>query len=136
MTPVRHRSRGATLRVGAGLLGGLLWVAAGCAPQKEPATGAAATARASTGSYLSYLKPAPIGTTVTAPPWIAHLLPVDLDQDGRLDLVACESRENKLLWLRQTASGAFDEIVLADNLKAPVHVEAADMNGDGHLDLI
>src|SRR3954471_13843928 len=136
MTPERNRSRGAAFRTGIGLLGCLTWLVAGCAPQKEPVTGATITASGSTDQYLSYLKSTPIGATVTAPPWIAHLLPVDLDQDGRLDLVACESRENKLLWLRQTASGTFDEIVLADNLKAPVHVEAADMNGDGHLDLI
>ncbi len=136
MTPVRNQTRRVALGAGIGLLGCLLWVASGCAPQKESADGASAAAQESPDKYLSYLKPTPIGAAVTAPPWIAHVLPVDLDGDGKLDLVVCEARENKLLWLRQTASGTFEETVLADNLKAPVHVDAADMNGDGHLDLI
>jgi len=136
MTPVRHRSRGFALGAGAGLLGCLLTLVSGCAPRTETKAGASAVAKAPTDSYLSYLKPTAIGATVTAPPWIAHLLPVDLDRDGRLDLVACEARENKLLWLRQTPAGTFEETVLADNLKAPVHVDAADMDGDGDLDLI
>ena len=64
------------------------------------------------------------------------MLAVDLDQDGLLDVVFCESRQNKVIWLRQYPRGVFTEKVLAENMRAPVHVEAADMNGDGHLDLI
>ncbi len=136
MTPVWNQTRALALRVGAGLLGGLMGILAGCGPQKELNAGATVAAKAPADDFISYLKPTPIGSAVTAPPWIAHILPVDLDKDGRLDLVVCEARENKLLWLRQTASGTFEETILADNLKAPVHVDAADMDGDGDLDLI
>lgn len=85
---------------------------------------------------LSFLQPLPLGAAVIQPPWIAHLTTVDLDGDGLLDIVFCEAKENKVVWLRQKAAGVFEEIVLALNMQSPVHVEAADMNGDGHLDLI
>ena len=85
---------------------------------------------------LTYLHPQTIGAAITQPPWIAHLALVDLDKDGLLDVVFCEAKESKVIWLRQSSPGIFDEIVLATNMRAPVHVTAADMNGDGHLDLI
>lgn len=85
---------------------------------------------------LNRLHAQPIGASVDGPPWIAHVLPVDLDRDGLLDLVFCEARENKLVWLRQTSRGIFEEKVLAGNLRAPVHVDAADMDGDGDIDLV
>lgn len=81
------------------------------------------------------LEPSAIGASATRPPWIAHVTAVDLDRDGLLDVVACEAQENQVLWLRQTARGVFTERVLATDLKAPVHVEAVDVEGDGDLDL-
>jgi hypothetical protein len=114
----------------------LFFLAAGCAPRNDATSAATEAAQSSLDRYLSYLQPQAIGNPVDQPPWIAHVLPVDLDQDGLLDIVFCEARQNKVIWLRQTARGVFEEKVLAENLRAPVHVEAADMNGDGHLDLI
>ncbi len=61
---------------------------------------------------------------------------MDLDRDGLLDIVYCEARDNAIIWLKQTAPGAFAEKRLAGSMSAPVHVEAADMDGDGDLDLI
>ena len=78
----------------------------------------------------------PVGGMLTKNPWIAHVLPVDLDGDGKLDLVACEAQENKIIWLRQVEPGRFEETVLADGLTAPVHVEASDLDGDADLDLL
>jgi hypothetical protein len=84
----------------------------------------------------AYLTPSQIGNPVTGHPWIAHVNAVDLDQDGLMDVIACEAQEGKLLWLRQVTRGHFEEIVLADHLPAPVHAEVADMNGTGHLDIL
>ena len=84
----------------------------------------------------SYLIPSPIGGPVTGHPWITHVTTVDLDQDGLMDVIACEGQEGKVLWLRQVSPGKFEESVLADHLPAPVHVEPADMNLTGHLDLL
>ncbi len=110
----------------------------GCAPHPDTSLDvlAAQQARTAAERYLHYLQPEPIGAPVDQPPWIAHVLPVDLDQDGLMDFVFCESRQSRIVWLRQTSPGKFEEIVLAENMRAPVHVEAADMDGDGDLDLI
>lgn len=111
---------------------------AGCGPEPKVAANPAAQARAraTADKYLGYLQPQPIGSAVDQPPWIAQVMPVDLDRDGRMDLVFTESRQNKLCWLRQNSTGGFDEQVLGENLRAPVHVDAADMDGDGDLDLV
>lgn len=109
----------------------------GCGPRPaQPAGGRPAPARATIREDLAYLQPRPVGTDSTRPPWIAHLVPVDLDRDGRLDLLLCEAQDSQISWLRQTAPGVFVETVLARDLRAPVHVEAADMDGDGDLDIL
>jgi len=84
----------------------------------------------------SYLVPTPIGNPVSGYPWIANVITVDLDGDGLMDVVACEAKEGKILWIRQVSRGHFEEIVLADKVPAPVHVDAVDINGDGRLDLL
>ena len=61
---------------------------------------------------------------------------VDLDRDGLTDILFCEAQDNEVRWLRQTAPGVFEEKLLAGGMKAPVHVEAADMDGDCDLDIL
>jgi hypothetical protein len=85
---------------------------------------------------LSFLQRQDVGNPITDHPWIAHVRAVDLDRDGLMDILACEARDNQLLWIRQTAPGKFEEHVIASNLPGIVHVEAADMTGSGHLDLL
>jgi len=77
-----------------------------------------------------------IGNPVDGPPWIGHVNAIDLDQDGLLDVVGCDSRNNTIFWIRQTSPGIFAEITIAEDMKVPVRVEPADMNEDGHLDLL
>lgn len=88
------------------------------------------------GDFTTVFHVQPIGAPVDAPPWISHVVAVDLDRDGQLDVLACEAQKNQVVWLRQTAPGTFEESVLASGLRAPVHVEAADLDGDGDLDLL
>ena len=78
----------------------------------------------------------PIGLAPDTPPWISHVKVVDLDQDGRDDILACDDKQLSIVWLRQVAPGEFEETVLQAELPAPVHVEAADMDDDGDLDLL
>lgn len=118
------------------ILSGLLLLAA-CARQDPPAA-PVASRPASPGIVddSSLFRPQPVGAAIGRPPWIAHVLSADLDRDGRDDLVFCEAQDSEVRWLRQTAPGVFEEKLLAGGLKAPVHAEAADLDGDGDLDLI
>jgi hypothetical protein len=61
---------------------------------------------------------------------------VDLDMDGLMDALACEAKHNEVIWLRQVSPGIFEEITIGTEMRAPVHVEAEDMDADGDLDVI
>lgn len=134
---MRHYLLSASLcaALAAGLLAILL---GGCQPDHEapPPVKANGVNRTKAVADLNYLHPTPIGGESAQPPWIAHVLPVDLDRDGLMDVVFCEAKENKIVWLRQVRRGVFEEKTIATDMQAPVHVEAADMNGTGHLDLL
>ncbi len=85
---------------------------------------------------LEVFKPIHVGAPVGDQPWIAHVRAVDLDQDGLMDVIFCEAKQNEVIWLRQTAKGIFEETIIGRDMRAPVHVEAADMDQDGDLDVI
>lgn len=85
---------------------------------------------------LSRLQATPIGEPVSGKPWITHVNALDLDDDGRCDIVVCDAKANTVSWLRQTASGGFVETVLAPEIAAPVRAEAVDIDGDGDVDLL
>ena len=112
----------------------LAGIALGGGCGREPEKKSAAPAKAQTAPVS--LRAEAIGLRTAIPPWIAHVLPVDLDRDGRLDLIVCEAQANQVLWLRQTESGGFEERVIASGMKAPVHAEVVDFDGDGDLDVV
>ncbi len=78
----------------------------------------------------------PVGAAFEGKPWISHLAVVDLDRDGRDDVLGCDDKLLAVVWLRQTEPGKFSESTLMGGLPAPVHVEAVDIDGDGDLDLL
>ncbi|MGQ9505873.1 MAG: FG-GAP repeat domain-containing protein [Thermogutta sp.] len=88
------------------------------------------------GETIEFLEPHPIGQPFTEPPWISHVLAVDLDQDGLLDVVVCDCRQNTVTWIRQSPPKVFTEYVLCESIMAPAHCEAMDIDGDGDLDLL
>jgi hypothetical protein len=77
-----------------------------------------------------------LGAPFEGRPWIAHVSVVDLDQDGRNVIVACDSSPNQIVWLRQSEDGSFVEKVLASDIPGPVHAATADMDADGDLDIL
>jgi hypothetical protein len=78
----------------------------------------------------------PIGAAFDDKPWIPHVNVVDLDQDGKADVLACDAKLRTVVWLRQIVPGKFEETTLAIDVPAPVHVEAVDLDGDRDLDLL
>lgn len=126
------------------LLGFALLLAAlagtsGCRKLDAPkATKTARATKVDPTAYLNFMSRTEIGAPLTpnTGPWVAHVNAVDLDKDGLLDVIACEAKENKILWIRQVSRGKYEEIVVDDKSIAPVHVEAVDMDGDGDLDLL
>jgi hypothetical protein len=88
------------------------------------------------GERIDFLVPSPIGKGFVEPPLIAHIQAVDLDEDGLLDVVVCDDRENFVSWIRQNPAGTFTETVIASELIAPAHVEVIDFDNDGDKDLM
>jgi len=83
-----------------------------------------------------YYTTRPIGAPAQGLPWITDLLIVDLDQDGLKDILVCEGQLNKVSWIRQVRLGVFEEQDIGQTVAGPAHVEVADLNGDGHLDVL
>jgi len=86
--------------------------------------------------YLGYMKGTHVGKPVPAEPWICGLKKADLDKDGLMDVLVCEGKDSEVAWLRQSAPGVFEEKLIAKDMRAPVHAEAVDMDGDGDLDVL
>lgn len=89
------------------------------------------------GERIDFLEKSTIGDPPPeTPPWISHLSIVDLDEDGLLDVVACDVTENEITWIRQAPAGTFTETALSSIVLAPAHVTPSDVDLDGDLDLL
>jgi len=88
------------------------------------------------GEMVDFLVPGLIGQKFTEAPLISHVQNVDLDGDGLLDVIVCDTKSNSVNWIRQYPTGVYTETVLATELIAPAHVQAIDFDKDGDLDLM
>ncbi len=73
------------------------------------------------------------------------LAPVDLDNDGNLDLIvadlgeflAADSEFGRVVWLRKRPDGeGYEKVTLKDGLGRVADVESADFDGDGDFDIL
>jgi len=81
-----------------------------------------------------------VRTVIGAPPKynpkITNVQIVDVDLDGRNDVVACDAQQSSVVWCRQTVRGEWVEQTLATDLPAPAHATVVDFDGDGDMDVI
>lgn len=111
-------------------------VLAGCAREQADEPAAAGSAARESPEDLDRFRMRHIGAPVGDKPWVAHVRAVDLDADGLTDAIACESKDDTVVWLRQVEGGGFEERIIAEDMRAPVHAEAVDLDQDGDLDLV
>ncbi|MEQ8905559.1 FG-GAP-like repeat-containing protein [Ekhidna sp.] len=64
------------------------------------------------------------------------LFPLDLDNDGDLDVVTSAEDDGKLLWLENNGSESFAVNTIAQSLSGIKGVYSIDMDGDGDLDIV
>jgi hypothetical protein len=114
----------------------LVGIVAGASCQREDPGEPRKAAKPAIVEAIDRFNAEPIGAGFEGKPWISHVNVVDLDRDGRADVVACDDKLLAIVWLRQVAPGKFEETTIASALPSPVHTEAVDMDGDGDLDVL
>ena len=67
--------------------------------------------------------------------WAHDIFPVDIDQDGRMDVVVAAANEESFIWYRNRGDGSFDKNVFGRNLYGAYSIYGADINGDGYPDV-
>ena len=122
--------------LGAGLLCILAW-ACGGAPGREAPTGGR-DGILPEGAPSDFFAARAVGEPrgEDERPLIAHVEIVDLDADGLPDILACDAVRNRVAWIRQFPAGTWTEQPVAEDIRAPAHVEPIDFDGDGDLDLL
>jgi len=61
---------------------------------------------------------------------------VDLDGDGRVEVLACDALGHRLLRFDRGGDGSWSADTVAENLHVPAHSEVVDIDGDGDLDVV
>ncbi|HEX2855606.1 MAG TPA: VCBS repeat-containing protein [Opitutaceae bacterium] len=77
-----------------------------------------------------------IGKAPDGIPWITDVLIVDLDGDGLKDVLVADARLNQVSWIRQVRLRVFEEQNIGQTVAGPAHLDVADLNRDGHLDVL
>ncbi len=87
-----------------------------------------------TGSFPRRFSVVPLIGSCQVPAYAGYA-PVDLDQDGHLDLVSTSDCTRMVAWLRDTGDQRFDQFAPLAYLDA-ANVATGDVDGDGDLDVL
>ena len=64
-------------------------------------------------------------------------VPVDLDQDGRTDILTCDWTTDEIIWIRNHGDQAFLDIhPVEDSAGTPYYLTTCDLDFDGDIDII
>jgi len=88
------------------------------------------------GEKIDFLVRQHIGNEYTEKPMISHVVVDDLDEDGLLDVIVCDAKDNFVSWIRQYPENVYTETILGTDLIAPAHVQVFDFDMDGDKDLL
>lgn len=105
---------------------------------EDPLAAPIATASTSGAAPAIAYAPQAIGAPVEefGRPFVTNLNVFDLDQDGLLDVLYCESSTNTVRWIRQATRDVFVEHIIGEDIAGPANVWAADLYGNGRLDVL
>ena len=92
--------------------------------------------RSEQGETLDFLDQRPIGDTNDDKATIGHVAIYDLDEDGLNDVLVCDVLNRRVTWIRQNPLNVYTEITIGADIGGPAHVEAADIDLDGDLDVL
>lgn len=67
-------------------------------------------------------------------PWFVEA--ADLDNDSKIDIIACSLLNDKIVWFQNEGNGFSSEIVISTDANGARCVRAADLDNDGDLDII
>jgi len=88
------------------------------------------------GEKIDFLLRKHIGFEYSNKPMISHVVAEDLDEDGLLDVIVSDALDNYVSWIRQYPENVYEEVILAEDLIAPAHVQVKDFDGDGDKDML
>ncbi|TFH23211.1 MAG: VCBS repeat-containing protein [Bacteroidia bacterium] len=88
------------------------------------------------GEQIDFLLRSHIGNEYAEKPMISHVVVDDFDEDGLLDVIVCDAKDNFVSWIRQYPENVYTETILGTDLIAPAHVQVKDFDLDGDKDLL